>query len=100
MLPPFLFLTRCERFLLAMKHASSTALDRLEPILRELRKRPLKEKSRGAFYCGSRAFLHFHEDGDQFFADVRLKGDDFDRYPATTKVEQAALLKKVDAALK
>jgi hypothetical protein len=83
-----------------MKHAGPTALDRLEPFLVELRKRPLKEKSRGAFYRGSRAFLHFHEDGEKFFADVRLKGDDFDRYPATTKAERAALLKKVDAALK
>lgn len=83
-----------------MKHAGPAALDRLEPLLAELRKRPLKEKSRGAFYRGSRAFLHFHEDGEQFFADVRFKGDDFDRYPATTKAEQAALLKKVDAALK
>jgi len=99
MLPPFLFLTRCERFLLAMKHAGPAALDRLEPILRELRKRPLKEKSRGAFYRGSKAFLHFHEDGEQFFADMRLK-DDFDRHPATTKAEQVALLKKVDAFLK
>lgn len=81
-----------------MKHAGPAALDRLEPILRELRKRSLKEKSRGAFYRGSRAFLHFHEDGDKFFADVRLKGD-FDRHPATTKAEQAALLKKVDAVL-
>jgi hypothetical protein len=82
-----------------MKHAGPTALDRLEPFLAELRKRPLKEKSRGAFYRGSRAFLHFHEEAEKFFADVRLK-DDFDRYPATTKAEQAALLKKVDAALK
>ena len=83
----------------AMKHAGAAALDRLEPVLRELRKRPLKEKSRGAFYRGGKAFLHFHEDGEQFFADVRLK-EDFDRLPATTKAEQAALLKKVDAALK
>ena len=82
-----------------MKHAGSAALDRLEPVLAELRKRALKEKSRGTFYRGSRAFLHFHEDGDDFFADIRLK-DDFDRYPATTKAEQAALLKKVDAVLK
>ncbi|HVZ69866.1 MAG TPA: hypothetical protein VG891_10410 [Rhizomicrobium sp.] len=81
-----------------MKHAGSAALDRLEPLLAELRKRALKEKSRGAFYCGSRAFLHFHEDGDSFFADIRLK-EDFDRYPATTKAEQRKLLSLVDACL-
>lgn len=82
-----------------MKHAGPAALDRLEPLLIELRKRALKEKSRGAFYRGSRAFLHFHEDGDSFFADIRLK-DDFDRYPATTKAEQRKLLGLVDACLK
>jgi hypothetical protein len=82
-----------------MKHAGPAALDRLEPLLIELRKRALKEKSRGAFYRGSRAFLHFHEDGDSFFADIRLAGD-FDRYPATTKTEQRKLLGLVDTCLK
>jgi hypothetical protein len=83
-----------------MKHAGSAALDRLEPLLRVLRgKTGLKEKSRGAFYRGSRAFLHFHEHGELFFADVRFK-DDFERLPATTKTERSALIKKIDAALR
>jgi hypothetical protein len=82
-----------------MKHAGAEALDRLEPLLRELRaRRGLKEKSRGTFYRGGRAFLHFHEHGDEFFADVRLR-DDFERFPATTPAERKTLLRRVDTAL-
>jgi hypothetical protein len=82
-----------------MKHAGADALDRLEPLLRQLRERSgLKEKSRGTFYRGSRAFLHFHEHGPEFFADVRLK-DDFERLPATTPADRAALLTHVETAL-
>ncbi len=82
-----------------MKHAGAAALDRLEPLLAQLRSLAgLKEKSRGAFYRGGRAFLHFHEDGDDFHADVRLK-DDFERLPATTAAQQARLLKRVAAAV-
>jgi hypothetical protein len=83
-----------------MKHAGSAALDRLEPLLGVLRgKAGLKEKSRGTFYHGGRAFLHFHEHGAQFFADIRF-GVDFERLPATTRADQAALVKKIDAALR
>ena len=82
-----------------MKHAGQTALDRLEPLLGRLRKRTLlTERKRGLFYRGGRAFLHFHEDGDAFFADMRV-GDDFDRFPATTPREQTALLKALDTEL-
>jgi hypothetical protein len=82
-----------------MKHASQAALDRLEPLLGQIRKRAaLREKSRGAFYYRSRGFLHFHEHGDQFFADVKLR-DDFERLPATTQKDWKALLKSVDGVL-
>jgi hypothetical protein len=83
-----------------VKHAGTAALDRLEPLLRAIRgKAGLKEKSRGVFYRGGRAFLHFHEEGDLYFADIRL-ADDFERFPATTKAQQATLLKKLDAVLR
>jgi hypothetical protein len=83
-----------------MKHAGSAALDRLEPPLRVLRgKAGLKEKLRGVFYRGGRAFLHFHEHGELFFADVRFE-DEFERLPATSKSERSALVKKLDAALR
>jgi hypothetical protein len=82
-----------------MKHASPEALDRLEPLLRELRARGgIKEKTRGAFFRGSRAFLHFHEHGTEFYADLRLR-DNFERFPATTLADRAKLLSLVDRAL-
>lgn len=83
-----------------MKHASPQALDRLEPLLAELRARlGLKEKSRGAFYRGGRAFLHFHEHGPEFFADLKT-GDDFERFPASSSADRRALLERVDTLLK
>ena len=83
-----------------MKHASPAALDRLEPLLCELRAcAGLKEKSRGTFYRGSRAFLHFHEHGDEFYADIRLR-DDFERFPATTAADRKTLLTLIDHRLK
>ena len=83
-----------------MKHAGPEALDRLETLLRDLRTRAgLKEKSRGTFYRGGRAFLHFHEHGEDVYADVRLR-DDFERFPATTTADHARLLGLIDRALK
>jgi hypothetical protein len=43
----------------------------------------LKEKSRGTFYRQGRAFIHFHEDGHAFYADVRLE-DEFERLNVTS----------------
>ncbi|HEX2593732.1 MAG TPA: hypothetical protein VHL34_19695, partial [Rhizomicrobium sp.] len=63
-----------------MKHATPAALSRIDPLLADIRKRAgLKEKSLGTFYRRSRAFLHFHEHGDEMFADLR-DGDDFARF--------------------
>lgn len=59
----------------------------------------LTEKNRGVFYRGSRAFLHFHADGDATYADVRYTGDEFERTRATTKAEQKALVAAVRRAL-
>ncbi|MCE3291056.1 MAG: hypothetical protein K0R83_3068 [Caulobacter sp.] len=76
-----------------MKHAGPAALDQLEPLLNELRAlEGLKEKARGVFYRRSRAFLHFHEDPSGLHADLRIAGDDFDRYRVQDEAERAALL--------
>lgn len=85
-----------------MKHASAAALDRLEPLLRDIRKlRDLKEKSRGCFYRSGRGFLHFHEHGeDELYADVRMRSDDFERLDVSTAARRKALLRQVAAALK
>ncbi len=82
-----------------MKHAGDSALDRLEPLLSSLREIPaLREKSRGTFYRGGRAFVHFHEDPAGLFADVRF-GDDFERVDVTTAAKQQALARRISTAL-
>lgn len=80
-----------------MKHAGQAALDQLEGLLADLRALPgLVEKSRGAFYRKSRAFLHFHEDPKGLFADIRMAdGSDFERMDVTGEESRAALLRLV-----
>ena len=83
-----------------MRHATPVTLDELEPLLDTLRRLPaLKEKNRGTFYRGSKAFLHFHEDAAGLFADVRFDGADFERCRVSTKKEQSDLVRRVKAAL-
>ena len=84
-----------------MKHASALALDRLEPLLVDLRALPgLQERGRGVFYRKARAFLHFHEDPKGLFADLRdAEGKDFDRFDVTLKAGHAGLLAAVRARL-
>ncbi len=82
-----------------MKHVGPDALDRLEPLLRELRLRGrLRERKRGNFTLGSRAFLHFHEDPKGLFADVRLR-EEFDRFAVNTERQRAELLRRIDRRL-
>jgi hypothetical protein len=82
-----------------VKHAGTDALDHLEPILKEVRKLDgLKEKKRGAFYCGSSAFLHFHEDPAGFFADLKIDGD-FQRFPINSATQTQAFLRRAASAL-
>jgi hypothetical protein len=82
-----------------VRHAREGALDGLEPLLLRLREVPgLVERKRGAFYRGSKAFLHFHEDPTGLHADVRLDTD-FERFRVETDDERAALLERVRAAV-
>jgi len=83
-----------------MKHAGPKALDRLEPLLEELRALGgFKEKSRGCFYLRGRSFLHFHEHAnDELYADIGL-GDDFERLPAMTPAQHKTILKRSARAL-
>lgn len=76
-----------------MKHAGPKALDRIEPLLKQIRAHAaLKEKSRGCFYLGGKGFLHFHEHGeDELYADIGL-GKTFDRLPAMTAAQHKAIL--------
>lgn len=55
-----------------MKHVSTKTLKFLESLLKEIRKSgKLKGKNRGVFYKDSQAYLHFHEDEKNIFADVK-----------------------------
>ena len=84
-----------------MRHARNDDLDRIEPLLVQLRAiDDLTEKSRGVFYLRSKACLHFHADGDDTYADVRLDSDDFERTRATTKAEQRALVAAVKRSIR
>ena len=81
-----------------MKHAGEAALDALEPLLVALPR--LKEKKRGIFYVGSKAFLHFHEDPAGPFADLKTSlAGDYVRFRVRTAAERKAFLAAVRKAL-
>jgi hypothetical protein len=82
-----------------MRHATPEDLDRVEALLVGLRELPqLRERKRGYFSRGSRAFLHFHEDAGDLYVDVRLDSA-FQRVRVTSRDEQADLLSRVRNAL-
>jgi len=82
-----------------VRHATPEDLDHVEPVLVELRKfSQLRERKRGYFSRGSRAFLHFHEDAGDFYVDVRLDSA-FTRVKVTSSEEQADLLSRVRRTL-
>jgi hypothetical protein len=83
-----------------VRHATPVALDRLEPLLAEIRALGggLVERKRGTFYRRSRAFLHFHEDPAGEFADLRV-GAAFERFRVTSERERRAFLRRVRGLL-
>jgi hypothetical protein len=84
-----------------MRHITRGRLADIDALLTELRHVDgLQERNPGIFYARSRAFLHFHEDGDDVYADVRLDGNDFERHRVTTRREQAALVGAVQRCLR
>jgi len=83
-----------------MRHANDEDLDRIDGLLAELRTfEGLRERKRGNFNARSRAFLHFHADGDDLYADVRLDGVAFARHRVTSPEEQADLVAAIAACL-
>jgi hypothetical protein len=82
-----------------MRHATQQDLDQLEVLLAELRKLPqLRERRRGYFSWGGRAFLHFHEDVGDYYVDVKLDNR-FERRKVTSRSDQAIFLTRVKEAL-
>jgi hypothetical protein len=83
-----------------MKHAGDATLDALEGLLQQIRDYgDLTERKRGIFYRKATAFLHFHEDATGIFADVKV-GLKYSRFRASTRAEQRALMKVIQAQLK
>ena len=74
-------------------------LERLAPLLAVLRASPaLAEVRPAAFHLDGRDFLHFHDEADGLFADVRLTKGRV-RLPVETRAEQAELLDRIEAQL-
>jgi hypothetical protein len=79
-----------------MRHARPEDLDRIEPLLEQVRAFGLlMEKKRGVFYLKSRSFLHFHEDPKGMFADVGIS--DFERIQVDDADGAAKVLARVAA---
>lgn len=84
-----------------MKHATPDTVVSLVPLLNRIRAIPgLVEKKPGVYHRKSKVFLHFHEDGDHIYADVKLIPPDFSRLPVTTQKEQNALFKAIKGSFK
>jgi len=82
-----------------VRHATPEDLDRIEALLAQLRAVPqLRERNRGSFSRGSRAFLHFHAEADDIYADVRLDSE-FERMKVTSEADQAGFVARVRQAI-
>jgi hypothetical protein len=76
-----------------MKHATAETLKTLAPLLAQLRGFvALRERKPGTFYREGVAFLHFHEDPEGVFADVKVARSGFTRVPVATVEQRAKLL--------
>ena len=77
-----------------MAHADEAALQRLLPLLRQLRSIPgLREMKPGIFYVKGSAFIHFHDEAGALVADLkRAGGSGFDRYPVDPPPGQRKLV--------
>ena len=82
-----------------VRHATDQDLDALQELLAALRNLPaLRERKRGSFSRGAHAFLHFHADGSDFYADVKLRNA-FERLRVTTHREREEFLALVKRAI-
>ena len=77
-----------------MAHADDAALQRLQPLLRQLREiKGLREMKPGIFYLKGSAFIHFHDEGGALIADLKKAGGSgFDRYPVDSPAGQRKLV--------
>ena len=84
-----------------MRHITPARIPDIASLLEEVRNVDgLTEKKPGTFYKKSSGFLHFHEHGDDIYADVKLTGSTFERRRVTTKTEQRALVRDIRRTLR
>jgi hypothetical protein len=78
-----------------VRHATEEDLDHIEDLLDGLRSiQGLRERRRGYFSRGTRAFAHFHTEADEFYVDVKFGGA-FERLKITSQAERAEFLQRV-----
>ena len=71
----------------------------IAPLLAILRGHPvLREVRPAVFHLHGRDFIHFHEEPDGVFADVRLATGQI-RMPVATQADRAELLERIEGAL-
>jgi len=77
-----------------MAHADEAALQKLLPLLRQLREiKGMKEMKPGTFYVKGAAFIHFHDEAGALIADLKKAGGSgFDRYAVDTPQGQRKLV--------
>ena len=66
-----------------MAHADASALQAIQPMLRQLREiKGVREMKPGVFHIRGSAFIHFHDEGGVLHAELKKPGGSgFDRYP-------------------
>ncbi len=76
-----------------MKHATAETLEQIGSLLGGLRRLPhMVERRPGVFYVKGKAFLHFHEDPDGIFADIKVRND-WSRYAVNGARDRSEFLK-------
>jgi hypothetical protein len=83
-----------------MKALRASTLHSLSPLLDVLRAHPaLWEVRRAEFALDDKDFVHFHEDSDGVFADVRLKEEGRVHMPVSSPAQQAEFLERIGRTL-
>ena len=83
-----------------MKALKTSTLNSLNPLLAVLRAHPaLREVRPAEFALDDKDFVHFHEDSDGVFADVRLKEVGRVHMPVSSAAQQAEFLERIDRTL-
>ena len=79
-----------------MARADTEALQKLLPVLRQLRDiKGVKEERPGVFHARREAFIQFHQEDGQLFADLKKPGGSgFDRYSLATPEGQRQLVEE------